>query len=179
MKIANGPTQKQLRELFDYDSKTGNLLWKHRPQHHFKSSGMCAKWNAKFPGNEAGWISHKGYRNITLAYKTHQAHRLIFLREFGYLPPQIDHINGDKSDNRIENLRAADHSANMKNKTTPKSNKSGRIGVGTYKGKWHASIRVDRKSIHLGYFSDFQSACAARSAAEIKYGFHTNHGRTS
>lgn len=85
----------------------------------------------------------------------------------------VDHINGDALDNRKENLRVCDHNKNAMNKGENKSNKSGRKGVFWYTycktPKWMATIKVDSKTIHLGYFEDFEEACDARQKAEEKY----------
>lgn len=90
---------------------------------------------------------------------------------------QIDHINHDRSDNRIQNLRMVTKISNGRNLTKKINNTSGVTGVSWYKsrGKWRVQIMVDRKSMHIGYFSDFESAVAARISANERYGFHKNH----
>jgi HNH endonuclease/AP2 domain len=98
----------------------------------------------------------------------------------GHLPTlEIDHINGDRDDNRWINLRQVTASVNMKNLPLPRTNKSGTPGVIWHKRdeKWQASIKVDRRTVHLGYFESKQDAIAARKVAERQYGFHPNHGR--
>ena len=92
---------------------------------------------------------------------------------------QIDHENGDRSDNRIANLRDVPPSENMRNVKRHITNTSGHVGVFWYKprNKWVARITVNYTLHHLGYFTDIADAIAARKAAEIFYGFHKNHGR--
>jgi hypothetical protein len=94
-------------------------------------------------------------------------------------PDELDHINGDKGDNRIVNLREVTRAENNKNKSRYKQNSSGFTGVGWHKvtKKWAAKIRVDGRDYHLGVFASIEAAKEARAAAEKHYGFHENHGR--
>jgi len=94
-------------------------------------------------------------------------------------PDQIDHVNGVRTDNRIENLRSVTHAENGRNQAIPRNNTSGVMGVArrTRGKKWHAQIKVGGKQIHLGSFDDKDEAIAARAAADIEHGFHENHGR--
>lgn len=93
---------------------------------------------------------------------------------------QIDHINGDTSDNRAVNLREVTNQDNHKNMKRHKGNKSGHTGVywNTAVHKWQAYIAVDGKQKYLGIYDDVKDAAKVRKEAEIKYGFHKNHGRT-
>jgi hypothetical protein len=92
---------------------------------------------------------------------------------------QIDHINGNGLDNRLENLRAVSNGENLRNQKIPKNNTSGTIGVSFYKRhqKYQASIKINGIRKHLGYFKNKEEAIAARAVANIKYNFHENHGR--
>ena len=101
-----------------------------------------------------------------------KAHRLAWFFVYGEWPQkQIDHINGNKSDNRISNLRLATASQNLSNKGITKSNTSGYKGVSfnRTKKKWMASIKVNKKSINLGYFLTPEEASEAYKAAAIKH----------
>ncbi len=91
---------------------------------------------------------------------------------------EIDHINGDKSDNRISNLRLVTMNQNMMNKKKYSSNKSGIVGIAKRSdtNSWRAQISVKGKAIKLGSFKTREEAINARLAAENKYGFHINHG---
>ena len=84
-----------------------------------------------------------------------------------------------KENNKWDNLRLVEGNENNLNKRMYKSNKSGRVGVSWDNrcNKWRARIKYEEKSISLGHFDDFDDACKARKAAELKYGFHPNHGR--
>jgi hypothetical protein len=105
---------------------------------------------------------------------------VIWCHVYGEWPEKnlvIDHINGDEKDNRIQNLRLVTHSENNKNSSRPKSNTSGVIGVHKKRGKWIAQIQENYKKITVGSFDSFEDAVKARKEAELKYGFHENHGR--
>jgi hypothetical protein len=92
---------------------------------------------------------------------------------------QIDHINGNTKDNRLENLRDVSNRENLRNQKIPKNNTSGTLGVSFDKRKqnYQASIKINGKRKHLGYFKNKEEAIAARAVANIKYNFHENHGR--
>lgn len=97
---------------------------------------------------------------------------------------QFDHIvpliNGDRDDNRIENLRDVTGAENARNRRLQADNATGRTGVTAYpfqgQLRFVARIRVGGKLHHLGYFATVEEAAEARRAAEIKHGFHINHG---
>ena len=92
---------------------------------------------------------------------------------------EIDHIDGNPSNNAWSNLRAVNSQENNRNKRRPNTNKSGRIGVSwnERRRKWRARICVCGKRKYLGMFHELEDACHARQAAEILHGFHPNHGR--
>ena len=130
-------------------------------------------------GGNVGYVQNNGYRVIHFMGRPHGEHRLAWLYVYGEWPKdQIDHINKNKEDNRISNLRSCDGFTNHKNKKLLISNKYGIPGVRIKRGKWEANIRPDNKYIHLGTFADYFEACCARKAAEQQYNFHVNHGRT-
>ena len=159
-----------LNHLFEYDKETGNLIWKIKPSsrgHHVKA------------GDIAGTLKSHGYICVGINYNSYRAHRLIFLMHKGYLPKTIDHINGDKLDNRIENLRAATVGQNQHNRKTNANNTSGYKGVSWNKAlkKWTARITLERKIIHLGYFANVEEAAeVVRKAREELHGDFANHG---
>ena len=158
--------QADVKELFDYWD--GDLYW--------KSTGS-GRVDISQP---AGCVNLMGYRQIQIKGKMYLAHRLVWLYVHGKFPDeQIDHINGDKLDNRIDNLRDVSPQENNKNQPRRVNNTSGHTGVfwATHADKWLASIRVDGKLKHLGYFNILEDAVEARLQASIEHGFHDNHGR--
>ncbi|HED1260374.1 HNH endonuclease [Enterobacter hormaechei] len=112
-------------------------------------------------GTVAGYINSLGYVQIGIDCVAYGAHRLAWMYVHGNLPEMdVDHINGNPSDNRIENLRLATHQQNMCNRKKRIDNTSGYPGVYFNKAanKWRACIRVEGKRIHLGYFKTAQEA---------------------
>jgi hypothetical protein len=156
-----------LNHLFEYDKETGNLLWKRKSSAKVKVGAI------------AGTLKSHGYLCVGINYNSYRAHRLIFLMHKGYLPKTIDHINGDKLDNRIENLRAATVGQNQHNRKTNANNTSGYKGVSWHKArkKWVARITLERKNIHLGYFANAEEAAkVVRAAREELHGDFAHHG---
>jgi len=116
---------------------------------------------------------------VMILNRKYSAHRLSWLYSTGEWPfDEVDHIDGNGTNNKLINLRSVSRLENNKNKRLRTDNKSGRIGVSWHKSKrcWSSKITVERKQIHLGDFNSYSKAVKAREAAEIKYGFHKNHG---
>ncbi len=116
-------------------------------------------------------LTENGYakRVINLGggrYKSGMMHRLILGSEDGV---QVDHINGNKLDNRRSNLRIATHAENQRNRGKTKSNTSGVKGVALRKGKWEARIRVDGKLLYLGRFDSIEEGAKAYDEAALKH----------
>ncbi len=122
----------------------------------------------KMRGKIAGRPDALGYRRIhLLGTGMFACHRIIFFMHHGWLPEFVDHIDGDCTNNRIENLRAATASQNARNCKVYATNTTGAKGVYWHKGieKWTAAIKKDGRLIHLGKFDHiFEAACARRSA---------------
>lgn len=110
-------------------------------------------------------------------------HRVIWQIHHGEIPPglRIDHINGNRTDNRIENLRTVSITDNNRNAKLQHLNRSGIHGVYFLKksSSFRVTIGVDGKCLTLGHFKCFLDAAAARKSAELWYGFHPNHGRSA
>lgn len=163
-----------MRECFDY--REGRIFWKERPLHHFVDEWRRRIFNSRQSGMEAGPLVH-GYRMVKFSWGKVGVHRIIFIMHHGFLPEEVDHINGDPLDNRIENLRAATHAENLRNMKTPSSNTSGRNGVSWHKAtrKWAVGIRHNGKWMHLGTFNDYSDAVKRRQDAESTiYGEFSN-----
>jgi len=120
-----------------------------------------------------------GYLRIMVNRKHYLAHRLAWLYVYGYMPTIIDHIDGNKTNNKLSNLREVSSLENQRNLTLAKNNTSGVTGVSFSKSrnKWEAKIQVNGKTIHLGRFIELEDAIIARKQGELKYGFHKNHGK--
>jgi len=135
-----------LRGLFKY--KDGNLLRKVK-------TAPCVN-----VGDIAGCVQSSGYRAISVNNKLEYSHRLIFLYHHGFTPKEVDHIDGDKLNNKIENLRECTRSQNNFNSKAPKTNTSGVKGVSWHKklSKWRAYLHVNKKQKNLGLFEDLELA---------------------
>jgi hypothetical protein len=141
------PSQEYLKECFDYDAETGILIWKERPIHHFKNATGMNIFNGTTAGNVAGTIHISGYTRIYVLNTRYLSHRLIWKMMTGNEPiGSIDHIDNDKSNNCIENLRDVTHSENMMNKKNQSNNKSGIKGIryDTNRKKWQYSAAINR-----------------------------------
>lgn len=146
--------EESLRELYEechsrYEYLDGKLYYKQQTKNK-----KCPK------GSEVGHLSSSGYRVTSVNYQVMLVHRIVFLMFKGYLPSVIDHIDRDKENNRIGNLREADHKTNSWNRPLQSNNKSGYRGVSWSKNakKWRSSIKVNGKRIHLGMHTDAKTA---------------------
>lgn len=169
-----------MRTLLLYEPETGELYWLPRPREMFSSDGAFKGWNTNHAGRPALTTTlNSGYRQGGILKKNFVAHRVGFALFYGYWPDQVDHINGNRSDNRIVNLRAVSGLENNRNTKRYKNNTSGVLGVSWHKPdcRWRAHIKLPSGHITLGNFKDKNDAIAARKAAEKQYGFHQNHGR--
>lgn len=175
----NLPTPEVLRQLLRYEPETGYLFWRDRPP----VDAINKQFNTAFAGKRAMTADNgHGYMRGNISGLKLLAHRVAWAMTYGDWPnDQIDHINGNRHDNRIINLRLADFRANARNMKRFSTNTSGVVGVSYIKraNKWRAYIWNNRRMIELGTFHDFDQAVSARKKAEIELGFDPNHGRAS
>jgi hypothetical protein len=153
------------REILDYNPETGELRWKWRDD-------RAKWWNNRYAGTVAGSMSTQGYIKVGIDYKHFRSHRLAWLLVYGYWPTnEIDHINGDKTDNRIANLREATSQENNRNVGLRKDNSTGITGVSWNKQcrKYMAQIQAGGKLIYIGLFDTLEAAATSRAAAEVFY----------
>ncbi len=155
--------QDKLHALYKYNPDNGWLL--HRNEHHKKKFGA-----------RAGFSATRGYRASSVDNKTSQEHRAIWVMHHGDIPKDlhIDHINGIKDDNRIENLRLVTVKDNAMNKRVYKNNTSGHHGItkADTKGKW----KLKKLGKYIGTYATLKEAVLAKSSIETRKGFHKNHG---
>ena len=157
-------TRELALENLEYNQETGILTWK------VARSGIAV-------GDVAGGLNH-GYLQFRFYFKKYQAHRVIWLMMNGEWPDQIDHIDHNPSNNKLDNLRNVNHLGNSKNMSLFKNNSTGVCGVKFRKDidKWSSNIGVNGKRLSLGSTDAFFDAVCWRKSAEIKYGYHINHG---
>ena len=186
--MKNPPSPETLRKLLRYDAGTDKLFYLARTEDMFEDGAQsarhrCARWNSMYSGKEAfSSVTITGYLIGSIHGKKLYAHRVIWAMETGEWPSdEIDHVNGVRSDNRIQNLRSVSHAVNLRNQKRSANNTSGATGVYWSKGasKWAARIVYGGVSKHLGVFDRFEDARGARKSAEVEHGFHHNHGRKS
>ncbi|GLY59677.1 hypothetical protein Pcaca05_05350 [Pectobacterium carotovorum subsp. carotovorum] len=142
-------TLKDASYLFSYDHLTGLLKWKNPPSK--------SRYN---PGDVAGTVAN-GYLKVSVSGKSYYVHRITWLLHYGNNPEFfIDHINGNRSDNRISNLRLASNTENIWNSKKMKNNSSGVKGVcwNAAANKWVARIRINGERKTVGAFSSIEDA---------------------
>ena len=160
-------TQDVLKSILVYNEYTGIFVWLPSTDKR-KAIGIAGK-------DDGG-----GYLRIPYKGKRYKLHRLVFLYMYGSFPLEdVDHINGNKADNSLSNLREVSRHTNSKNRKLPNTNTSGHIGVYLHKPtrKWQARIMVDGKSKSLGLFINKNEAIKKRIEAQELTNFHKNHGR--
>lgn len=142
---------EQLKSVLRYDPSTGHFWWRQD-----RKSGRDMR------SSPAGCLTKQGYIKIRFQKKPVFAHRLAWLYMTGEWPiQQIDHVNGEKSDNRFVNLRLATASQNKANTVIRSDNKTGSKGIQQIRGKWRAKINFNGKQYHLGVFQTKQAAAWA------------------
>jgi hypothetical protein len=151
-------TQEYLQSLFDY--RDGELYWKNTIAPRAKK------------GTIAGSVHHTGYKYLKLNGKVIANHRVIFFMHHGYLPKEIDHQDRNRSNNKIENLRAATTQQNALNRTVCNTSKSGIRGVFFNEkiNKWMVQLNIDKKQKYFGSYYDLN---VAKFVAEfIRHKYH-------
>jgi len=152
--------QKTALQFFEY--RDGKLYCKTKTSH---------KSNKVQIGQEIGSLTGSEYLRTKVAYKEYYVHKIVFLMHHGYTPQIVDHIDGNRTNNRIENLRAVNLSQNQHNRAKSKNNKSGFKNVSWCKrtGKWQVVIGLNSLSLHFGRFQDIELADLVAQEARDKY----------
>ncbi len=157
-------TAEKARKLWYYNPDTGEFVNK---VNRSRNAGK---------GKLAGYIHPTGYKFIKFKYKAFSAHRLAWLIMTGKWPTNIDHINGNPSDNRWNNLRECTAAQNAHNSKIRKNNNSGFKGVCWHKSKkWHVRIGINNKRIYIGLFDTKEEAYEAYIKASKQY--HGEYGK--
>lgn len=159
-------TPEYLKSLLAYSPETGVFTW-------------LVSRSRTIAGSVAGSIGSSGYLTVMIDKKRYNLHRLAFVYMVGELPEAfVDHISGNKTDNRWENLRPASAIENARNQKRSSKNLSGLPGVSwDARGKWRAFGYTDGKQINLGRHDSLLDASASRKSFENQHGYHANHGR--
>ena len=158
----------QLRERLEY--KDGVLLWKKVDDDYPRAKYL----NTRFAGKTAGDLKPNGYWYVSVNGKRLLSHRVIYAMHHGYWPEHtVDHIDGDSTNNKIENLRAVTMKENARNQKLRSTNKSGCMGVRKLPG---GTWRVRIGSKHIGCFDCFELAELVYHEAKKMMGYSSDHG---
>lgn len=179
-------TYEIVNELIEYFPLTGCFYWKQRaakwfPNGYRDTEGNAAIWNSLWAGKPALTADNgQGYRTGAMLGVTVKAHRIACLLMNKEWPDQVDHEDGNTSNNIWSNLRCVNNIENGKNQKLHKTNKSGVCGVHwkTEKGgRWVASVTHEGKKMYLGSSKSFDVAVKYRTTADENFLFHKNHGK--
>ena len=182
------PPLSYLRECLDYFTETGNMRWKERPVEHFKDTATrtrkqnCFRWNGIWAGKMAGTVTKEGYRVLSLDGELYKEHRIAFKMGTGREPRSIDHMYGERGDNRLANLACVTHDENLKNQGMYSNNKTGVTGVqylpkDSKRNPWRATGMANGVYTYLGSHPTLLEAAAVRKSWEIENGFSDRHGK--
>lgn len=159
-------TQERIMGILDFSSCDGGLIWR------------CPRPGTK-SGGKAGTLNGRGYWQTGIDGKVYLNHRIVFLLYYGYLPKYLDHIDGDKCNNNIKNLRPCSHFENCFNTKIRSNNTSGVKGVYWHKEskKWIARVQANGKESFLGRFNNIKLAeLAVKNERYAIHGQFFNHG---
>ncbi|WP_430310633.1 HNH endonuclease [Pseudomonas sp. PONIH3] len=178
MRAKPTPSIEYLRECFQYNPNSGVVIWKKRPLHHFPTARGMNRSNSGCAGKAAG-CEDKGYLKVRLNGQNYFLHRVAFALVHGRWPGSVDHIDGNGLNNAIENLREVTHQENMRNQARRRDSRTPVMGVSWHRSqqRWHAYIGAGGSLERLGSHDTIFEAVCARKSAELRHGFHENHGR--
>lgn len=166
-------TQDFLKKCIFYDRVTGE----------FVRIGFFDRWgNYVKTCRKISKLNQEGYLVISISGYRYKAHRLVFLYEDGLHlseEQEIDHIDGNRSNNSYDNLRICFRAENMRNKKLYKTNTTGITGVSVFENRYRARISLNGKRMSLGLFDTVEDAMRAREDAEKRLNYHENHGRSN
>lgn len=162
------PSQEELRQMFDFMPETGDLIWRVRDDRD-------NAWNGRMAGKRVGAKSKDGYMRSQIGEKQYAVHRLIWKLAYGQIPShmQVDHINGIRDDNRLDNLRLCDNRQNQFNRNCDKGR--GYKGVYRHRRRWKAEITTPEGRKYLGLYKTPEEAAIAFDAAARQW--HGEHAK--
>lgn len=176
-------TPAQLRKYLEPDFMRGLCFWKARPLDDFDSEKEWRRWRTRYAGRNAGQLKPDGYWCMTLFGTRYLRGRLMWALQTGEWPKVIDHINGDRRDDRLVNLRDVTPAINARNRFLNCRNKTGRVGVFYRQNRdfYEVYCCIDGSKMYLGNYKSKQTAVAVREAAEYLavlngFGFSERHG---
>lgn len=157
----------EMKERLNYDPNTGVITWRESKSNYVKN------------GTECGTLKPSGYLVINFSKQLYRAHRVAWVMHYGKNPSTfLDHVNQDKTDNRIENLREASSSQNKCNITRRSDNKSGYRGISwdRFRNKWKVEVQIQGKSVRKR-IADFDEAVGwvKQKQAELHGDFRPTH----
>lgn len=159
----------RMREFLSYSPDTGDLVWLRKRTHNRKAN----------VGDVAGGVDEHGYIRIMFDGKKYRAHRVAFVLMGLPMPEQVDHINGNRRDNRWVNLRPSNAQANARNACRRQDSRTALTGVtfSVQHGKW--KVRINRSGVtqYLGLFPNLLDAAAARLSAQNALAYSHRHGK--
>jgi len=154
---------ESIKSTFRYNEETG-ALYRIKSRHK------------RYIGWTFGTKNGRGYMLVRIGKKKYPVHRVAWILYYGYEPIEVDHINHNKDDNRLSNLREVDRSTQMKNRRKNSNNSTGVNGVSIDNGRYKVYTNVGGKRVHLGIYKTLKEASAARESADRLNGYHINHG---
>lgn len=174
-------TPDYLLECFDFDRAHGTLTWRHRPERHFNTAEDHKLWTSRIAGQVAGARREDGYVRIVLDGKRYYAHRIIYAIDRNInledIPPEIDHIDFDKTNNRPENLREATRSQNVMNTSVRSDSLSGIKGVqfDRKRRKWVARIKSGDVRLRMAFETPSEASAWREATANDLHGDFARH----
>ena len=181
MKLQQCMGVEYLRECFDADFKAGVLVWRSRPQKHFRDARTCASWNARYAGAVAGGPHKEGYVAVTVSLEGMRtvllAHRILWCMKTGEWPKEtIDHRDMDRTNNKFCNLREATYGEQNANRPAIRAGLKG-ASLDKRTGRYVAQITSDGTYRFLGRFDS--EAEAHRAYVEAAERLHGDFARAS